>query len=256
MDTIMNNLVDLHNHSLPTVDDGAKSFEEAVNNIKYLSSHGFKHLVLTSHYIVNSEYTSNVNDRLEILDKLKQELKSDEIKLYLGNEVFINNGKVLINLLKQGEITTLNNSRYLLVEFPLNQKFRYIEDVIYELNDAGYIPIIAHPERYAYIKNDYNRIYEFLDFDCRLQCNLTSIAGYYGKHAKKIVKKMLKEGIVSFVSTDFHHIRDDKTFDKSLKKLKKLVGEDGFKKVLEINPTKVLNDEAVEMPQVKYRHVK
>lgn len=256
MDTIMNNLIDLHNHSLPSVDDGAKTLEESVNNIKYLKKLGFKKVLLTSHYIVNSEFTANVQKRTEILEKLQEELNDDEIKLYIGNEVFINNGKVLINLLKQGEITTLNNSRYLLVEFPLNQKFRYIEDVIYELNEAGYIPIIAHPERYAYIKNDYNRIYEFLDFDCRLQCNLTSLVGYYGSHAKKIAKKLLKLGLVSFVATDFHHIKEEDLYKKSLKKLKRIVGENEFNNLLCKNPEKVLNNEIVEMPAVKYRTIK
>lgn len=252
----MNNLIDIHNHSLPSVDDGAHTLEEAVKNIKYLSSHGFSDIVLTSHYIVNTKYNSTVKTREDMLTKLKETLNDNNIKLYLGNEVFINNGKVLIQLLNSGEITTLNGSRYLLVEFPLNQKLRYIEDVICELNEAGYIPIIAHPERYSYIQNDFDKIYEFLDFDCRLQCNLTSIEGYYGKHAKKLVKKMLKEGLVSFISTDFHHIHDDNTFDKSLKKFKKFVGNAEFERLLVTNPKKVLDNEEVEMPSVKYRNIK
>lgn len=256
MDIIMNNLIDLHNHSLPLVDDGTKSLEEAVKNIKYLSKRGFKHICLTSHYIVNTNYNSVVKTRQGILEKLKQELNDDEIKLYLGNEVFINNGKVLINLLKSGEITTLNNSRYLLVEFPLNQKLRYIQDVIYELNEAGIIPIIAHPERYSYIQENFSKIYEFLDFDCRLQCNIKSIEGYYGRHAKSLVKKLLKEGLVSIISTDLHHIKDDNTFDKSMKKLKRMLGKSEFERLLVTNPQKVLNNEEVEMPSVKYRTIK
>lgn len=256
MDTIMNSFVDLHNHSLPGVDDGAKVIEEAVKNINYLKSKGFKSIVLTSHYIVNTKYNSSVKTRQEILDKLIAEIHDGEIKLYLGNEVFVNNGKVLIHLLKNGEIATLNNSRYLLLEFPRNQKLRYIEDVIYELNEAGYIPIIAHPERYTFIQNNFDKIYEFLEFDCRLQCNLASIVGYYGKHAKKTVKKLLKEGLVSFVSTDFHNMKEDFDFEKSLKKLKKLIGNYNFEKVLVTNPEKVLNNELVEMPSIKYRNIK
>ena len=252
----MNSFVDLHNHSLPGVDDGAKVIEEAVKNINYLKSKGFKSIVLTSHYIVNTKYNSSVKTRQEILDKLIAEIHDGEIKLYLGNEVFVNNGKVLIHLLKNGEIATLNNSRYLLLEFPRNQKLRYIEDVIYELNEAGYIPIIAHPERYTFIQNNFDKIYEFLEFDCRLQCNLASIVGYYGKHAKKTVKKLLKEGLVSFVSTDFHNMKEDFDFEKSLKKLKKLIGNYNFEKVLVTNPEKVLNNELVEMPSIKYRNIK
>lgn len=252
----MNNMTDLHNHSLPGVDDGAKTIKESVNNIRYLKERGFKEIVLTSHYIVNTKYVSNVKEREQILTKVKNELNDDEVKLYLGNEVFVNNGKVLIHLLKQGDITTLNNSRYLLIEFPLNQKLRYIEDVIYELNEAGYIPVIAHPERYSHIKDNFDKIYEFLEFDCRLQCNLTSIVGYYGKHAKKTVKRLLKEGLVSFISTDFHHIRDDKIIDKALKKLKRYVGSENVEKLLVTNPQAVLENKDVLMPPVKYRRTK
>ena len=180
MATIMNNMIDIHNHSLPGVDDGAKTMEEAIANIKYLKSKGFKSFVLSSHYIVNTKYSSSVEDRKGILEQLKKSLEDDEIKLYLGNEVYINKGEVILDLLKRGQIRTPKGSRYILVELPLDHRLRHLENIICDLNVAGLVPVIAHPERYTYIQEDFEKIYDLLEFDCRLQCNLTSITGHYG----------------------------------------------------------------------------
>lgn len=249
----MNKMVDLHNHCLPGVDDGSKSIEEAVASIRYLKSKGIKDIVLTTHYIINTKYSSTVREREAIKQELERALNDDEIKLYLGNEIYIYSSQALIQLLKAGAITTLNGSRYLLIELPMHQRFRSIENVLCELNDAGYIPVIAHPERYSYIQKKYDRVYKLLEFDCRLQCNLTSLVGYYGNHAKRTVKKMLKEGLVSFLATDFHHRRSEDYIEKSFKKLKKVLSEEEIKKVLETNALAVLNDEDVPLPSVKYR---
>ena len=256
MDIIMNNFVDLHNHSLPFVDDGASSLEEAIADIRYLREKGISDIVLTSHYILNTKYSSTVIQRQEILEKLREGLQDCDVKLYLGNEVYINKSDVLINLLKDGEITTINNSRYILVEFPLHQRLRNIENVLCELNEAGFVPIIAHPERYAYIQKNFDKIYDLLEFDCRLQCNLTSLVGSYGSHAKKVIKKLLKEGLVSFLATDFHRIRADNSLDKAFKKLKKSFTTEEINKLLVFNPKAVLNNEDVEMPSIKYRSIK
>lgn len=246
MDTTMVKIIDLHNHTLPGVDDGAKTIEEAVKNIEYLSKRGVEKIVLTSHYIVNSKYDSNVEKRSEILETLKAETSDLNVEIYLGNEVFVTDAETLLDLIKRGEITTLNKSKYLLIELPLNQRMHNIENIICELNDHGYVPIIAHPERYIYIQKDYRRIRRLLEYDCLLQSNLYSITGYYGSSAKRTIKKLLKENYVSFIALDFHHTPSDDRIEKALKKLKKIKSERELKKLLYDNPLRVLENKEVE----------
>lgn len=252
----MNNMVDIHNHSLPGVDDGAKTMDEAIENIKFLKDRGFDTLVLTSHYIANTKYSSDVQTRKNILEALKKSTENLGVKLYLGNEVYINRSEILLELLQKGEITTLNGSKYILIELPLHQRLRGLENVICELNGAGLIPIVAHPERYSYIQKDYDKIFDLLEFDCRLQINLTSLNGFYGSKAKKMAKKLLKDKLVSFIATDFHHIAGDGCLDKSLKKLRRYMSEQEIEQVLIANPQNVLNNGYISAPQIKYREYK
>ena len=149
--------IDIHNHILYGIDDGSKSLEESIEILKQHKEMGFKDIVVTPHYIENSKYTTNNKEKEKILKTLKDKVKG--INLYLGNEVFINNN--LEELLKKQEISTINNSRYLLIEFPMNQKLKTITNTIYELKIKGIIPVIAHPERYEYVKKDINIVDEW-----------------------------------------------------------------------------------------------
>ncbi|MDE5539208.1 MAG: hypothetical protein K2J20_01835 [Bacilli bacterium] len=243
MEVTTNKIIDIHNHTLPRVDDGAKTFEEASNNLKYLASCGITDVILTSHYIVNTKYQSEVSKREEILIELKSQ--NPNINLYLGNELFVTDSETILTLLKENKITTLNSSRYLLIEFPRHQVINHADKIIAELNDHGITPIIAHPERYVDFYKNYNKLKELLEYDCLLQCNLGSISSQFGRHAKKLMKRLLKENLVSFVATDFHHITDKQNLAKQLKKLYKFLGPDKYKQLLYDNPKKVINNEKI-----------
>ena len=241
MENITNKIVDIHNHSLFGVDDGAKTIEEAVENISYLRKFGVTDIVLTSHYIPESKYQSDVISRKNILREIKKATKDMDVNLYLGNEVFVSNK--IIELLNTGKITTLNESKYILIEFPMNQALHYIEDIVCELNDYGLIPVIAHPERYSYFKDNYKRLDSLLEYNCILQCNIESIAGKYGNRAKKIIKMLLKDDKVKVLATDFHHIGDTNMLDKSMIKLRKVLTSDKLNLLLYLNPLKIINNE-------------
>lgn len=241
----MDKIIDLHNHSLPGVDDGAQNLEEAIANIEYLKSLGISDIVLTSHYILNSHYDVSVSRREDILTRLKNQFDNDNINLYLGNEVYISDSSSILDLLDRREITTLNGSRYLLIELPLHQSVRHIDRLLCDLNDKGITPIIAHPERYRFLQKDNKKIYDLLEYDCLLQCNLGSINGQYGRQAKKLVKWLLKKNLVSFIATDFHHVKKQNKLDKSLKKLNKIISSKQMEKLLYDNPKLVLENEKI-----------
>ena len=243
----MDRMIDLHNHSLPGVDDGAKTFEEAIDNIEFLKEKKITDIILTSHYMCDTDYVVEVSERRKILEKLKLHYKNDNINLYLGNEVYVCDSDILLDLIKKEEITTLNGSRYLLIEFPLHQRVHHIDQLLCELNDKGIVPIIAHPERYRMFQKDYKKILELLEYDCLLQCNLGSISGQYGSKAKKYMKWLLKHNLVSFIATDFHHIPSKDTFNKSMKKLNRIISKEKKEELLYKNPKCVLEDTKIKL---------
>lgn len=239
----MDKIVDLHTHILPGVDDGAQTIEESLEIIEFLSKRGIKDIVLTSHYIKNTKYNIDENDRKNILKELEKRLNHEEIHLYLGNEVYL--CEDIMELLKNHEIITINNTQYMLVELPLTGYLNQLPNILCELTSQGIVPIIAHPERYQFLQKHNQRICELLEFNCLLQCNIDSLIGKYGNHAKKLMKWLLKKNLVQLVATDTHSVGKDKDLDQSFKKLKKIVGKERFIELTNTNPTKILQGEKV-----------
>ena len=161
----MDNYVDIHSHILYGIDDGSKSLEESKEIIKQHIEMGFKDIVVTPHYIENSDYITNNEEKEKILKTLKKEF--NDINLYLGNEVFINNN--IEELLNNNEISTINGSKYLLIELPLHNKIKNATDIIYELRIKGIIPIIAHPERYEFVQKNPDSVDELIEEGAILQ---------------------------------------------------------------------------------------
>lgn len=226
-------MIDIHSHLLYGIDDGSKSIEESISIISKLNKIGIKDIILTPHYINGSSYVSSRKKNLELLSNLKNELKNNNIdtNLYLGNEIYIDED--IKNLVKKGEISPLNDTKYLLIELPMSgDKENYI-DIFLELIELGYTVILAHPERYYSIQKDYNLIYEILEIGVILQANIGSILGDYGKSAKKTLKKLLKDDFITFFGTDIHHEKKDYAFlDKAKSKLRKYISEDKINKLL------------------------
>ena len=243
MVTIMDRIIDIHTHILPGVDDGSKSIDESIEIIKYLYSIGVTDIVLTSHYIKDTKYVANLKERKAIYEKLvKENIKG--VNLYLGNEVFLNDD--VINLFNKKEITTINNSNYMLVELPLTSYMNGYSNILCDLSEYGIIPIIAHPERYEFIKKDKKKVKELLEFNTLLQVNVESLTGKYGKKAKKVAKWLLKKDLVSFVATDIHRVSNKTEIDKAYKKLKKLVKKDRYIELTYNNPLRVLNNKRIK----------
>ena len=239
--------IDIHSHILYGIDDGSKSIEESINIIKEHIKMGFTDIVVTPHYIEKSKYETNNIDKENILKTLKQELKKQNINinLYLGNEVFVNNN--LEELLKKKEISTINNSKYLLIEFPMNEKPKDINNIIYELKIKGIIPIIAHPERYDYVEKNPNLVLEWIEEGALLQSNYGSIIGVYGSGPQKTIKKLLKKDLIEFLATDIHYPNNKiyLNMDKIRKKLKKLITEERFIELTNTNPKKIIENKKI-----------
>lgn len=240
-------MIDMHNHILYGIDDGCKTIEESIETIKKMKKIGFNTIVLTPHYIEDSSFKANNNLKLQRLEILKEELLKNniDVNLFLGNEIFINES--INELIINKEIRSINNTRYILIELPFNNQILNLDDYLYELKLKGYKIIIAHPERYTYFKDNYEEARKLYDSGVLFQVNYGSIIGQYGSSSLKLVKKLLKDDMVDFISTDIHKPSSslfDK-FDDIKHKIIKIIGEDKFKDISYNNILKVINDEDI-----------
>ncbi len=240
-------MIDMHNHILYGIDDGCKTIEESIETIKNMKKIGFNSIVLTPHYIEDSSFKANNNLKLQRLEILKEELLKNniDVNLFLGNEIFINES--INELIINKEIRSINNTRYILIELPFNNQILNLDDYLYELKLKGYKIIIAHPERYTYFKDNYEEARKLYDSGVLFQVNYGSIIGQYGSSSLKLVKKLLKDDMVDFISTDIHKPSSslfDK-FDDIKHKIIKIIGENKFKDISYNNILKVINDEDI-----------
>lgn len=236
---------DLHSHIIYDIDDGSKNLNESLEILKQASLNGVTDIVLTPHYIKDSKYNANNLEKNKKLNILQEELKKNNINinLYLGNEVYIDED--IKHLLKK-DISTINNSRYILIELPLNSKSLILDEVLYGLVKEKLIPIIAHPERYkAYYKN-----YDFFDNlikkGCLFQANIGSLYGDYGRKSKKMLKQLLKRNMIHFMGSDIHSSNSNiykKNIEKDLLKIVK--DKDIVEDILTNNTDKVINNKDI-----------
>ncbi|MBR3138445.1 hypothetical protein IKG38_00260 [Candidatus Saccharibacteria bacterium] len=234
-------MIDIHSHILPGVDDGARNFVESVEIIRELAGQGVTDIIATPHFMYESSYVFSRYDNSRLLQQLKKHLVTEgiNVRVYLGNEIFID--KDILPLFKKRRISSLAGSKYLLVELPLNEEFPNYEDYLQELMDNGYTVVLAHPERYYILKNDYEKAKALYEMGCLFQCNLGSITGKYGSEAKKLVKKYAKDKMIFAFGNDAHRPGRSSYIQAALKKLSKYYKETELKKILETNPRKIIS---------------
>ena len=241
-------MIDCHSHIIFDVDDGCELLEDSINTIKNLNSIGFNKIVLTPHYLKGSSFVKNNQEKKEKLNILKEKLKEEniDVELFLGNEIYITDD--IDDLIIEKEATTMNKSRYILIELPLYNKINNIEDTLYELKIKGYIPVIAHPERYLYFQKKPKEINNLLETGVLFQSNYGSIVGNYGKDAMKLVEYLLKKDMVTFMATDIHRPNSSiiENFPLIKKKIVSIIGEEKFNKISNDNILKMINDEKLE----------
>lgn len=240
-------MVDVHSHILFSVDDGSKSLEESIELLKKLRGVGFTDVILTPHFINGSSYQVQNEEKQEKFNILKEQVSKNniDINIYLGNEIFINDN--IKNLIKSNIISTLNNTKYVLVELPFHNQILNLLDIIYELKISGLIPVIAHPERYTYFQENPKLLDSLREEGVLFQGNYSSVLEGYGKHAKKLIKYMFKKGYIDFLGTDIHSLQKTfviDNFSKIEKKIIKYTGKDYYDKIID-NSLKILKNKDV-----------
>lgn len=244
-------MIDIHSHALYDCDDGSKSIKQTIEMIKSARKAGITAIFFTPHYMEDG-YKNNIDSIFEKTNFIKEKLKENDIdiELYSGEEIFI---YPKMDEEIDEKTVSLNNTKYVLIELPLLEEVYYTEDIIYKLLSKGKVPIIAHPERYLASEKDFSFIENLINRGALIQININSLTGCYGKSAKKLAKKMLKQNMVHFVASDAHSVNGYNKVSESLKVLKKLVDEELFNQITHINQQKVMKNEEIEIEKYKLK---
>lgn len=208
-------MIDIHSHILPAVDDGCKDLSQALSLIKEEQRQGITDIVLTPHY--RAEYLPK-KEKIEKQYALLKKAVNDAgiaVNLYLGQEIFVFDG--VVNSIKNGRLFTLNGSKYVLAEFPTKYE-KDIAEAVYTFVAEGFIPIVAHIERYFYA--DIETAKEIKELGGLIQVNASSLCNTFGAYKRKTTA-FIKEGLVDFVASDVHFKRKNlmlKAYNKVAKK--------------------------------------
>jgi protein-tyrosine phosphatase len=158
----------------------------------------------------------------------------------------------MVELLKKHKASTINDTKYVLFELPMQNELPNLKKVIYDLIGNGYRPIIAHPERYSYVKENPNWLIQYIEIGVLFQSNYASIIGLYGKQAQKTVKQLLKNSMIYFLGSDVHRPKTIYTkMPEIMKELEKNLDRGQLNKLTRTNAELVLQNQTIniEIPQ-------
>lgn len=197
-------MIDFHSHILHGVDDGSEDEDMTVDMLKLAKKSGTTGIVATPHFFRGRFQVPYEEIKKEVAKlKILANEKDVDIEIYCGQEVYYTS-KILESF-QCGDVATLENSRYMLIELPLRE-FSVDEVIndIYELQLKGVVPIIAHPERYKKFIEAPQLINKFIEEGFLFQLNTGSIAGDFGSGVKKTAKLFVKHKIYSTIGSDAH----------------------------------------------------
>lgn len=232
-------MIDLHSHILPELDDGSQSLQESLVMARMAVDSGITAMVATPHCI--DDRTQEVYDTWVLLTQAIRE-NQIPLKLCLGMEIFGTTDTV--RLLKEKRLFTLNGSRYPLVEFSFQSNGEEETYILKSLRKAGYRPVIAHPERYAYLQRNPKLANLWHRMGCLMQVNRGSLLGRFGRSAQSMGVELVERGFATVVATDAHSPEIRTPWMRDIREvLAKEVSPQCAKTLLLENPRKILKNE-------------
>ena len=205
---------DIHSHIIPGIDDGSRNVAESIELLCVLKELGFNRIITTPHVMV--DYFRNTPETiLTGLNILKEELKKQRIDIQVEAAAEYYFDEDFENKLEAGNLLTIGDN-YLLFELSFSNYPINLFQVIEKMTDRGLKPILAHPERYAYLHGSVNNYRRIKEAGCCLQLNTISLTGYYGKPVQKAAEELVDHMLIDFIGSDMHHLKHANALKASL----------------------------------------
>ncbi len=240
-------MIDIHNHILPGVDDGADSMSTSLMMAAMAADDGIQSIVVTPHINWDGEDIQEKQAFIQMrAEELRKELEEAHIPMtfYIGAEVLCLNTKDYPP--NVNNFPCINGTTYALVEFQFNAKEDVITEHLLQVLHGGLHPIVAHPERYAAVQKRKTLMEDWHNLGCLLQLNKNSINGSFGWRGKKVAEWALQKKLADFIATDAHDMERRTTrCIATLDKLKSKYGSSYIKKITETNPQIMLTGKPV-----------
>lgn len=204
IDFYPNNIVDIHSHLLPGIDDGSKNISDSINLIEKLERRGITNFRTTPHVMgdVWENSSKTIKEKEAELKKALLEKGYNHINISAAAEYMLDEN--FSTLLANDDILTLKD-KYVLVEMSFFSPPPNLNDLLFEIQLKGYIPVLAHPERYSFYHENLENYEKLINAGCLFQLNLLSLTDHYGKHVSKASYELLKRDMYTFVGTDTHN---------------------------------------------------
>lgn len=198
-------VIDIHCHILPGVDDGSGNMSDSTEMAQLAFKTGTKKIIVTPHCNIDPRrkncWDSETENRFAALrQQLSQ--KNIPVEIFRGQEIFLSGG--FMDGLKQGNFITLNGSAYVLAELDIRESAAAAYSKLHRMISEGYIPILAHPERYGFVHEQKDAIYKIKETGCLIQVNKGSIKGSFGFRAQKAALEIIDTRQADFIASDAH----------------------------------------------------
>lgn len=202
---LLENFVDIHCHILPGIDDGAKNIDDSINIIKGLHNLGINEFIPTPHIMQDLYFNDDetIGNSFQILLEALNETPLKDIPINPSAEYMMDDN--FSGLLNQNNLFPLKG-KYILVEMSYLQPPINLEEIIFDIKMKGYIPILAHPERYNFFHTKKEYYKKLKKLGCLFQLNLLSLSEHYGKSTQNTAEYLINESQIDFVGTDTHNM--------------------------------------------------
>lgn len=206
---------DMHSHFIPGIDDGAQTIEDSLFLLRGMQQQGFRKLVTTPH-ISADYYPNKQEDILSGLDRLREAAASERIDIELAAAAEYMIDEAFMEMVQEKKPLLTFGDQHILVEMGFVQASPLLEKAIFDLQVAGYKPVLAHPERYNYYHGNTAILEGLKEHGVHMQLNIIALSGYYGKPVKMQAEQLLQAGLYNFAGSDIHHERHLRAFNSVL----------------------------------------
>ncbi len=209
---------DIHAHLLPGIDDGSQNMEDSIAMIIRLKELGYQKLLCTPH-VMDGYYQNETKDIVALYETLKNELKARNVDIQIDVAAEYNFDKEFLKRIESDDLLTFGNDdyQYLLFELSYFNEPMGISDVVTKIKEKGYIPVLAHPERYPYFAETTSKYKVLKDQGVLFQLNINSLNGLYPGTAKITAKWLIEQEMINFIGTDAHRIEHVNLLDDTFK---------------------------------------
>ncbi len=234
-------MIDIHSHILYGVDDGASSADLSSAMLDDAARQGITDMIATPHYR-SGMFPYHLGTVLRRYEETARIAASKGIRLYLGCEYHADTD--MVNKLRSRRVATLAGSDYVLTEFSYSSTYINVRNTLEELISCGFIPVMAHVERYGIVQDDPDILVQFKEMGSLIQINTNSVLGLDGHGIKRAARKILKKDLADIVASDCHDMKDRRSHMLECREyIEKKFGRSTARRLFERNPGMILPEE-------------